>query len=169
MCYHLPGSILPPLTGLGWMGGLLAQGLRWRSTPAYELAAPNGAPSQDVKPHTDLHRFTQNYFIFSVCYVCSVLKFLFEARAALLAVTKLRGPSALLHGLSYKVGSSTHYCVFDAKYNSKHRFLQVPHYFLFFQCVLCILCAKQKPDSGLKTRFMSLCLYRLNGSRRLSR
>ena len=53
-------------------------------------------------------------------------KFLFEARAALLAVTKLRGPSALLHGLSYKVGSSTHHCVFDAKYNSKHRFLQVP-------------------------------------------
>ena len=43
----LPGCILPPLTGLGWMGGLLAQGFRYRSTPAYNLAAPSGAPSQD--------------------------------------------------------------------------------------------------------------------------
>ena len=39
----LPGCHLPPLTGLGWTGGFLAQGFRWRSTPAYELAAPNGA------------------------------------------------------------------------------------------------------------------------------
>ena len=46
----LPGCHLPPLTGLGWTGGFLTQGFRWRSTPAYELAAPNGAPNQaDIK------------------------------------------------------------------------------------------------------------------------
>ena len=41
----LPGCHLPPLAGLEWTGGFLTQGFRWRSTPAYELAAPNGAHS----------------------------------------------------------------------------------------------------------------------------
>ena len=40
-----------------------------------------------------------------------------------------------MHGLSYKVGSSTHRCDFDAKYNSKHSFLQVTLILVDFGCI----------------------------------
>ena len=38
-----PGCNLPPLAGLAVVVWLAAQGFRYRSTPAYKLAAPSGA------------------------------------------------------------------------------------------------------------------------------
>ena len=49
-------GFLPPLPGLGWVGGSPAQGFRYRSTPAYELIAPNGAPCLAAGVSHRIHR-----------------------------------------------------------------------------------------------------------------